>query len=49
MKIIIKDFDYKGVHIKKYESDIPQVKDLDEVPEGKIEEYIKENLDELIK
>jgi hypothetical protein len=49
MKLIIENFEYKGIHIDRYESDLPQVTKLDEVPMDKLEVYIKENLDELIK
>lgn len=49
MKIIIKDFYYKGHYFEEYVSEMPQLKNLDEVPEGRIEEYINEVLDEFIK
>lgn len=49
MKLIIENFEYKGIHVDHYESDLPQVTDINEVPFDKLEEYIKENLDEVIK
>ena len=49
MKLIIEDFEYKGIHIDRYESDLPQVTKLDEIPADKLEAYIKENLDAVIK
>lgn len=49
MKIIIENFEYKGTHINRYESDMPQVTKLDEVPLDKLEAYIMESLDELTK
>lgn len=48
MKIIIENFNWKGKHIDRYESEMPNVTDLDAIPEGKIEEYISEALDILI-
>lgn len=49
MMIIIKDFYYKGHYIESYGFEFPQLKNLDEVPEGRIEEYINESLDNFIK
>lgn len=48
MKIIIDDFNYKGVHFKQYECEMPGVKNLDEIPEERITEYICESLDKFI-
>ena len=49
MKIILKDFNYKGHPIKSYECDVPQITNLEDVPKDKIVDYILENLDELSK
>ena len=49
MKITVEDFNYKGHYFKSYVCEMPQVKNLDEIPEGRIEEYINEVLDEFIK
>lgn len=45
MKICIKDFNYRGVHFESYEFDMPNVKNLDEVPSGKIEEYVIDSIE----
>ena len=49
MKIVLEDFNYKGHHVKCSEHELPNVKDIDEIPEGKIEEYIMECLDDSLK
>lgn len=49
MKIILDNFNYKGKHFDRYECDLPQVTNVDELPEDKIIEYIIENLEEFIK
>ena len=49
MKIIIEDFNYKGHHFKKYECEMPTIKDVNDVPEEKIVEYVCESLDTFLK
>ena len=49
MWIVINDFYYKGRYIERYGFEFPQLKNLDEVPEGRIEEYINESLDNFVK
>ena len=49
MKLTLEDFNYKGVHIDHYESEMPNVKNIDDIPLEKLEEYVKEGLDEYIK
>lgn len=49
MKIILKDFIYKGRHINDFVCELPQVKEMDETFEERIVEYIKEDLEETIK
>lgn len=44
MKIIIKDFEFKGQYFDHYECDLPQVKAIDEEFEERIVDYIKESL-----
>ena len=47
MKIILDDFNYKGMHFDKYEVDLPELGDLyEEFLDGVITEMIKEDLDE---
>lgn len=48
MKIILDDFNYKGRHFKHYETEWPNVKTIDDIPEEKIIEYITESLDNFI-
>lgn len=49
MKIIVDDIYYKGQHIEHFEAELPNVKIFDEIPEGKLTEYIIESLEEFIK
>lgn len=49
MKIMLDNFNYKGRHFDHYETEWPNVKNLDEVPEGKIVEYVTESLDTFLK
>lgn len=49
MKIILDDVYYKSHYIKHYEAELPNVKNFDEIPEGKLIEYITESLEEFIK
>lgn len=48
MKIILENFNYKGMHFDKYELDLPELGDVyDECLDTVITEKIKENLDEI--
>ena len=49
MRIILDDINYKGRHFKRLECELPNVKNLDEIPEGKLTEYICDSLDQIIK
>lgn len=49
MKILITDFEYNGVHYDECEAELPQVHSIDDIPDGKLEEYIRETLDTLTK
>ncbi len=49
MKIILKDFIYKGHQIKNYECELVQVTEIDETFEERIVEYLKDNLDKMLK
>ena len=49
MKILITDFEYNGRHYDKCEANLPQLHSINDIPDGKLEEYIKETLDELAK
>ena len=49
MKVILQDINYKGYHIGHYECELPNVKDIDDIPEGKLVEYVIESLDNYIK
>lgn len=46
--IIIDNFNYKGHHFERFECEMPNVKDIDEIPEEKITEYVIESLDRFI-
>lgn len=48
MKLILKDFNYKGKHLEHYECDLPNVMNIDEIPEGKLKEYVEDSLNNLI-
>lgn len=48
MKIILENFNYKGMHFDKYKLDLPELGDVyDECLDTVITEKIKENLDEI--
>ena len=47
MKIILKDFYYKGWLVGKIKCDFPQIKDIDELSEDLVKKYILEDLDRL--
>lgn len=44
MKIVLKDFEYKGKHLDEVEFEFPQITNVEEVPEEKIKAYIFETL-----
>ena len=49
MKIILEDFDYKGMHFDKYEADLPISGDIYfDALEMKIVSLIKEKLDQKV-
>lgn len=45
MKVIVDDFNYRGQHFDHCEFDFPQLKDVDDLDEERITDYIKESLD----
>ena len=47
MKILIIDFEHNGVHYDEYEAELPQVYSINDIPDGKLEAYIRESLDKL--
>ena len=49
MKILITDFEYNGRHYDEYVAELHQLHSINDIPEGKLEEFIKETLDELAK
>ena len=49
MKCILEDINYKGVHFDSYECEIPNVKNLDDIPEEKLIGYITDSLEQTIK
>lgn len=49
MKITLSNFNYKGYRFDYYESELPQVDDVDEIFVERIMGYITENLDNIIK
>lgn len=44
MKIILKDFCYKGKHIDEYACNMPQINNVEDIPEDRIVDYVMENL-----
>lgn len=49
MKIVLNDVNYKGVFIEHVEIGLPNVNSLDDIPEGRLIEYIAEQLDLYVK
>lgn len=49
MTIIIDDFNYKGKHYDRVEFDMPQLDNIEDVPEDKITAYVIEGLENLLK
>lgn len=47
MKIVMENFYFEGHHIKRYECELPQVKEFDEAVQERIIDYIVENLKSL--
>ena len=48
MKIVFKDFNYKGKHFKELELGMPNIKNVEDIPKDKIVEYIVESLDNFL-
>ena len=48
MKIILDNIKYKGYQFDRYELEIPDVEDLDDIPEEKITERIIDSLEHSI-
>lgn len=49
MNILITDFEYNGEHYDELELDMPEVKSIEQIPEGRLEWYIKDSLEALTK
>lgn len=49
MKIIIQDFKFKGEHYDEFELDMPNVENIEGIPEDKIIPYVMEELEILLK
>lgn len=48
MKVILEDFNYKGMHFDQYGLDLPELSDISDECIGEvITEKVKENLDEI--
>lgn len=45
MKVILEDFNYKGNHFDRWEAELQQVIDWEDIPEEKLIEYIADSLD----
>ena len=50
MKVILEDFDYKGIHFDKYEVDFPDLEDLwfDDLALVKVPRTVLEKLDDTV-
>lgn len=50
MKVILEDFDYKGIHFDKYEVDFPDLEDLwfDDLALERVPKTVKEKLDDTV-
>ena len=48
MKILITDFEYNGKHYDEYELELYQVRAIDDIPEGRLETYIRDSLEDLL-
>ena len=48
MKIILKDFNFKGKHFNEIEIGMPNIKNVEDVPEDKIVDYIVESLNNFL-
>lgn len=48
MKIILKDFNYKGKHFKELDLEMPNIKNVEDIPEDKIVDYVKESLNNFL-
>ena len=49
MKIIIEDFKYEGKYIGKVEFEMPQLSNIEDIPEDKIVPYVMGELKDLLK
>lgn len=45
MKVILKDFYYKGKHIDEYVCNMPQIDNVEDIPEDRIVDYVLEALE----
>ena len=48
MKILITDFEYNGEHYDEYELELCQIRAIDDIPEGMLETYIRDSLEDLL-
>ena len=48
MKLILKDFNYKGKHVEGLEVEFPQVKDVEQIFDERLFEYIEDSLNNLL-
>lgn len=50
MKVILEDFDYKGIRFDKYEVDFPDLEDLwfDDLALERVPKTVKEKLDDTV-
>lgn len=46
MKIIIQDFELHGEHIDEATLEMPNVNSFDQIPEGRLESYIRESIEQ---
>ena len=49
MKIILQNINYKGHHFENLEFEFSNIHNFEDIPEGKLMEYIEDMLDTLIK
>lgn len=49
MKVIIDDFNYKGKHYDEVVFEMPQLDNIEDIPEDKIVGYVIEGLENLLK
>ena len=46
MKIVLEDFIYQGIYHNRYEVELPNIEEVEEL-EDRIQEYIRESLEDL--